>query len=203
MPASAPLPRNHPAEWKDLLWDTAKIVVDTIRTIQIHRALTQAWPSPHLDFWRMIIGNMFDAGAIHWCKLFGSPGDDDAGNPTHWKNIVADEDQFRNDLLRYLNITRRDWDAYGKKLRDFRNWDAAHYDERRRDLKTYPNFDIALKATYFYYDYLTMELARYGIDTRPLDLRDFSERFIDQARLIANAACGATKHMEEKVTISG
>jgi hypothetical protein len=181
----------------------AKIGVDTVRTIQAHRALNQAWAFPRLDFWCMINSNMFDAGAIHWCKLFGSPGDAGAGNPTHWKNIVADEDQFRKGLLRYINITRRDWDAYGEKLRNFRNWDAAHYDGRWREQKTYPDFDIALEATYFYYDYLAAELLKHQIRPEPFDLRAFSEAFIDQARLIASAACGATMHMEEKVTISG
>jgi hypothetical protein len=184
---------------EDILWAAAKIALYTARTIQVHRALVQTWASPHLDFWCMINSNMFDQAAIHWCKLFGSSD----GNSTHWKNIVTDENQFRNDLLRHLNIARPKWDAYGKKIRDFRNWDAAHYDEQRRELKTYPDFEIALKATYFYYAYLAAELLKHGIRPEPFDLGAFSEAFIDQARLIADAACGATKHMEEKVTISG
>ena len=92
---------------------------------------------------------------------------------------------------------------YGKKIRDFRNWDAAHYDERRRELETFPDFEIALKAAYFYYAYLVAELIKHGISYRTFDLGAFSEAFVDQARLIADAACGATKHMEEKVAISG
>ena len=199
MPAPALPPNMASPGRKDILWAAAKIAVDTVRTIQVHRALVQAWAFPHLDFWCMINGNMFDAAAIHWCKLFGSSD----ANPTHWKNIVADENQFRNDLLRHLNIAREEWDEYGKKIRDFRNWDAAHYDEQRRKLKTYPDFEIALKATYFYYAYLAEELLKHSIQPEPFDLSAFSEAFIDQARLIADAACGATKHMEEKVTISG
>jgi hypothetical protein len=199
MPAAALPPKIASPGQKDILWAAAKIAVDTARTIQVHRAVVQAWPSPPLDFWCMIIGNMFDAAAIHWCKLFGSSD----GNSAHWKNIVSDENQFRNDLLRHLNIMRPEWDKYGEKIRNFRNWDAAHYDEQRRELGTYPDFDIALKATHFYYAYLAAELLNHGIRPEPLNLSAFSEAFIDQARLIADAACGATKHMEEKVTISG
>jgi hypothetical protein len=199
MAVAASSPKNAPSDRKEILWAAAMIAVDTVRTIQVHRALDQVWAFPHLDFWRIINSNMFDAAAIHWCKLFGSSD----GNSTHWKNIVADADRFRNDLLQHLNIARTEWDEYGKKIRDFRNWDAAHYDEQRRDLKTYPDFGIALEATYFFYAFLVAELLKHSTRVERRDLRGFSAAFIDQARLIADAACGATKHMEEKVTVSG
>ena len=86
-------------------------------------------------------------------------------------------------------------------IRNFRNWDAAHYDEQRCQLRNYPEFEIALKATYFYHSYVVAELLKHKIPYEPVDLSVFSDAFMAQARLIADAACDATRHMEEKVTI--
>ena len=124
-------------------------------------------------------------------------------NLVHWKNIVADENQFRNDLLRHLKVARPEWDAYGEKIRDFRNWDAAHYDERGASRKLTLILILRSRPPIFYYAYLVAELAKHDIQSEPLDLSAFSEAFMGQARLIADAAWCATKHMEEKVTISG
>ena len=61
------------------------------------RVLSALDPDPPLNFWRILHGNLLDTAVLDWCKLFGS--DDEEHQKTHWKNVVADRDAFRAELL--------------------------------------------------------------------------------------------------------
>lgn len=115
---------------------------------------------------RLIHGNQLDSAVLEWCKVFGS--DDEA---THWKQVVpaADHDQFRSDLLASLEITVDVWAAYWNEMKSYRDNLIAHHIELNK-VANYPVLDLALKSSFFYYNYLIKELRSLGETRYPGDL---------------------------------
>jgi hypothetical protein len=80
------------------------LLATIVRNIRLGREFSKVCPSPHLNFRRVIYGNCTDTAVQDWCKLFGADG---GNNETlHWKTLATDVDQFRQDLLGALNITK-------------------------------------------------------------------------------------------------
>ncbi|MDA8248605.1 MAG: hypothetical protein M0Z28_05445 [Rhodospirillales bacterium] len=182
------------------LKDAVSVLVSLVRNAHLKRVLHSVDPEPHLNFWRVIYGNLLDLAVLEWCKLFGS---DNAGHqPTHWKNLVpaSDHGTFRQDLLQHLKIDIDEWMSYREKMKTYRDTCVAHDDVRKRvDVTVYPDLNIAMESSYFYYSYLLKELRRRGIGDYPTDLRTYCATFAEQATLIAREAMAATAEIKEKV----
>jgi hypothetical protein len=84
-------------------------------------------------------------------------------------------------------------------MKRYRDQSVAHFDERRRDIKRFPTFDLGLESAYFYYDFLLAELRKAGADYQPVDLRNYGKDFAAQCRDIAAAATNATKSFRESL----
>lgn len=176
-------------------------ITSFVRTVHLKRALVAVDDNPHLNFWRVIHGNCVDIGVVDWCKLFGN--DDAKKQPTHWKNQIpeADHDAFRAGLRSALGMTQDEWEECRAAIVKYRNIGAAHLQpDAHSDDDTYPDFDAALEATYFYYGQLLALPANVAERSQyPTDLREYSRRFEDQAKEIAKLALAATAGVRERV----
>jgi hypothetical protein len=54
------------------LSDAVEVLANLVRNIQLRRELSAACAAPHLNFWRVIYGDLSDIAVLEWCKLFGS-----------------------------------------------------------------------------------------------------------------------------------
>lgn len=182
---------------KQQLFDAVEVLVNLVRNIRLRRELKSVCASPPLNFWRVIYGDLTDIAVLEWCKLFGS--DDSEKQTVHWKNVVPDEDAFRQALFSRLNVSAEQWQAYWEHVKQYRDRSVAHHDQRRVEIKTYPTFDLALLSAYFYYETAIAELMKLGIEQLPNDLEAYADDFAEQCRGIAAAAMKATEAFEEKV----
>ena len=168
------------------------LLVQIVRCIQMKRVLSEIDPNPNLNFWLLIHGSFMDLPALDWCKIFGSNAE-----PTHWKGIATDHAQFKNSLLNHLDITDNEWAAYWEQMKNFRDELIAHQCTDSIVTK-YPEFDIALRSSYFYHDYLANLLTEQ--DSDPIEnLELYSLRFYEQTKKIAKKAIEATKGIHESV----
>jgi hypothetical protein len=69
------------------LTDIVQTLASIVRNIQLRLALHDVCPEPHLNFWRLIYGDLTDFAVLECCKLFAS--DDEQHQTTHWKNVWA------------------------------------------------------------------------------------------------------------------
>lgn len=134
---------------------------------------------------------------IDWCKLFGSHNE--VHQKLHWKNVVKDEGGFRKGLLRHLGIDYKQWSAYWRELKTYRDQHAAHADFNKRDVSRYPRVDLALSSSSYNYSTIIQELRLRGVSRYPDDLDSYCERFFKQAVAIGSKAIGATQGFTEIV----
>jgi hypothetical protein len=179
------------------LLNVVEILGSLIRNIALKKALHRANADPHLNFWRLIYGNQMDVPVLEWCKLFGS--DDADRQPVHWKNMVTDQDVFRNGLLEDLGIDRASWDAYWEEMKKYRDMNVAHHDLGGESISFFPKLDHALNSAFYYYDYVRSELKKMGTDQQPSDVRKYARDFEDKCVEVATAAMAATAHIKETV----
>jgi hypothetical protein len=179
------------------LTDIVQTLASIVRNIQLRRALHDVCPEPHLNFWRLIYGDLTDFAVVECCKLFGS--DDEQHQTTHWKNVVSDREQFGGDLLASLKLSMEEFFEYWQEMKGYRDMPVAHHDPGRRNILNFPNFNLALESTYFYYDYANGELQALGFQENPKDIRRYAMDFANQSKVIAAAAMEATKTISEKV----
>lgn len=183
----------------DPLIEVVNIIANLIRSVHLKRVLSELDPDPHLNFWRVLHGNLLDTAVIEWCKLFGS--DDEEHQKTHWKNVIADADKdaFREELYRTMGIDRAAYQAYWRDIKNYRDQHAAHRDFRKADVANYPKLDLALESCRVYYRHVIAKLREKGVDRYPDDLGQYGEAFAAQAKEIAQRALAATKDMKERV----
>jgi hypothetical protein len=179
------------------LTDAIEILANLVRTIHLRRTLSSVRADPHLNFWRVIYGNLTDMAVLEWCKLFGS--DDEKNQPVHWKNMASDPEQFHKDMLSRLKIYDSKWRSYWTDIKRYRDQSVAHHDHRRVEIRSYPSFDLALQSAYFYYDFLISELRKMGVDQHPKDLQSYGEAFAAECHDIGKAAFDATNSFRERV----
>ena len=178
---------------EELVKTQMALLVQIVRCIQIKKILHELDPDPKLNFWRLIQGGFLDLPTLDWCKIFGSNAE-----PTHWKEIAQDQDNFREEMLNYLEISATDWVEYWNHMKNYRDELVAHY-EMNSDVSSYPTLDIALKSSYFYYDYLANMLNE-GILEEPMEvLENYSKRFYSSAKKVACLALEATSELKEVV----
>ena len=168
------------------------ILVQIIRSIQLKKVLSDIDPEPDLNFWRLIHGGFLDLSVIEWCKIFGENSEN-----THWK-VLVDSDEgksnFRDNLFSHLSISSAQWDENWNHLKDYRNDHVAHHN-RDSSVAKYPDLDIALNSSFYYYSYLEGLTEGDRIDT----IEAYAERFYKQSRQIAEQAVAATSIFNETV----
>jgi hypothetical protein len=169
-------------------------LVRLVRSAKIKSVLSAIDPNPALNFWRVIHGDELDIAVLEWCKIFGTNTE-----PTHWKAIVPDSDQtrFRSDLLAALGIDEQTWTDYWHQMKAYRDNLVAHHIVAEKF--HYPVLDLALRSSYFYYEYLIKQLRTFGDKRFPDDLHGYAEDFEAQAREVAQRAVDATSDMKEQV----
>lgn len=101
------------------------------------------------EFWTHTIDAHLLQAAIHWCMVFGADG----CNPTHWKNLSADDSaelirSFRQCLFNKTGINSGEWEKYWKEMTSFRNQYAAHRELNYKN--PVPDFSIALNISHYY-----------------------------------------------------
>ncbi len=179
------------------------VLAAVIRNIHLKRVLHEVDSQPRLNFWCLIYGNLLDMAVIEWCKLFGS--DHEEHQPVHWKNIFpeAEHNTFRQGLLHDLKITHEEWLSYWEEVKGYRDNHAAHFNVdwlRHENERRYPRLELALQAAYYYYGKLISKLEANDAQHRyPKDIKEYSDRFVTQARKAARKAIAATADMVERV----
>jgi hypothetical protein len=175
------------------------IVTSVVRNIQLKRALHKSEREPPLNFWRLIYANSLDMAVIDWCKLFGSENE-----AVHWKKVIprSERDRFLKELLVAIGLSVDEWKAEREKVKTYRDKLGAHCDPEhlQSGQAYYPDLNVPLEATFFYYEWLLKILEEKGIDHRkPLNIREYADRFAKQAAEAAKAALAATATIEERV----
>src|SRR5262245_2677558 len=120
------------------------------QSITVRRMAEQIALEPKQTFWIMTVNLLADAGAIDWCKVFGSSDED-----THWTKVIPSDqhDQVRAALLRELGFSKSEWEAYHDGILRYRNELVAHHDINASVAK-YPHYDKAIVAANFMFDQL-------------------------------------------------
>lgn len=123
---------------QELIAETRRRLVSVVRCTHIKRAVSP--PSPHLNFWRVILGTLLDTGVLDWCVVFGADAEE-----THWKNVVpaAEHVGFRSGLLKALGLSESEWRAYWEEMKTYRNDHLSHKGDRQPE-DIYPRLDHAL-----------------------------------------------------------
>jgi hypothetical protein len=126
--------------------------------------------SPELqpEFWIPTIDAHILQAAISWCNVFGAEGSSDL----HWKHLSKVDSNrlqasFREGLPRWIGLGWPEWETYWKDMTGFRNKYVAHR-EKREYKKAVPKFDIALKVTYYYDNWVRNVISPDIFDEPPL-----------------------------------
>ena len=96
------------------------------------------------------------------------------------------------------NITAEKWGNYWQNMKNYRDNLVAHHIEKNK-VANYPELNIALQSSFFYYKYLINELNLSGVNHYPSSLSDYSEKFRKQAQEIAKIAIASTSKIKECV----
>ena len=106
-------------------------------------------------FWTKTIDVHLQMAVIDWCKVFGAHG---ANNQLHWKKTGDDLtkkelDNFRQMIYEHTGFSKRGWEDYNLKMRNFRDTYVAHYDITDPQ-EPVPYFLPALLVAYAYDDWV-------------------------------------------------
>jgi hypothetical protein len=171
---------------QDLIDETRRRLVSVVQCSHIKRAISSSAPSPHLNFWRVILGTLLDMAVLEWCVVFGADSEE-----THWKRVVplSDHAAFRSGLLTATGLSEGKWRAYWEEMKTYRNNHLSHKGARKPG-DIYPSLDHALTtAYYYYYDWLFRNDLLKGW---PPSLNSYATDFSALAQEVAKAALGAT-----------
>jgi len=112
--------------------------------------------------------------------------------------MVEDAEQFRQNLLGRLEITQEKWSEYWEEMKTYRDEGVAHH-QSDSTIENYPTLELALQASYYYYDYLYPYLRQLGISDYPESLEHYYKQLLTQAIDISETAYSATKGFEDLV----
>lgn len=158
-----------------------------------HRALKVNIKKFDQGFWRMIFSNCLDMAVLEWCKLFGANAEHH-----HWSKVFSDKDQFRQQILRAVGMTKDQWKTYWEELTQYRNEGVSHFSPDFRPSR-WPNLEPALKSVIACYDYLLIKLEEYGIQHGfPPSLKIYADKLYEQALIYSEKAYKETAQLEEK-----
>ena len=99
------------------------------------------------NFWNTVNGNFLDVCVLEWLKLFG-----EKNGKQSWENVITENDVFKKDLLKTLNITEDEFSLYINQMRKYRDKFIAHLDSDK--VADIPNLQIALESAIHFYNYL-------------------------------------------------
>lgn len=168
-------------------------LVYVARNIAHHRSLESFKDDFEQNYWILVFNNFLDIAVLEWCKAFGSRSE-----ATHWSNHVVDPDSFRVGLLERLGISDEEWHAYWEHIKQYRDEVVAHH-ERASKVTHYPDFGIALRACFYYYEVLIKQLRVFHVFDYPDSLEDYFERSLEQALTFSGVAYGSTRSLKEAV----
>lgn len=166
-------------------------LVHVVRNVACYRALNQYKAEFQQNYWILIYNNFFDSALLEWCKVFGSNDE-----PTHWKTLVADHDDFRKGLLTSLGTDQAGWAAYWESVKTYRDNLVAHH-QRNPDVTNYPTLDFALMSSFYYYPTLIKMFRDLGETRYPDELKPYYDRFLDQAEKFSELSYCSTKELKE------
>lgn len=147
-------------EDKEQLLKSKNTIIYVIHNIAISWAILEKASEVHV-LWGHIQNNLYDTTILHFIKMFYS---NKQGELIHWKQnpFLKDHDKFITDLLKELEINKDEWDAYIRYLKNFRDSLIAHTDTnaniQNKNISHYPEFDLMLKACFFYHAYIMQSL---------------------------------------------
>jgi AbiU2 len=104
-------------------------------------------------FWSAVNGALFDSCVLDWCKLFGRPKEHH-----HWRKVVIETAGFEAELLNHLGLNKEAFQQVIENMLEHRDKWVAHLDSETKG--TYPTFDIAKKAVWFYHAYAVKEAGK-------------------------------------------
>ena len=171
--------------------DHAYRLVYIAKNVAHHRSLNSFRDDFHQSYWILISSNFLDVAILEWCKVFGSKSD-----ATHWTSNVPDDATFRTGLFEKLKVTEAEWSAYWECVKTYRDKVIAHYDSTST-VNDHPDFCLALKACFYYYDMLNKQLKRGSIGGYPESLEDYYEKSLDQAKVFSETAYRATESLDD------
>ena len=178
--------------------DTYKYQIDLIanfvRQVMYHRAVGEVIKDFNQNYWIYTFNNCMEMAVLGWCKLFGANAEH-----LHWSKIFSDKETFRRHILDSVEMTKEEWNEYWQELRDYRNEWVSHYNPDFRPDR-HPSLEPALRATIACYQHLLEKLEQYSIHYEyPSSLKEYIDRFFNQALLLVEKAYLATKDLGENV----
>ena len=99
------------------------------------------------QFWITVNGNFIEICVLEWCKLFGLKDDEH-----YWEKVITDRASFFDGLMKLLEITNDEFEAYVKEMRSYRDKFIAHLDSE--NTMNIPVLLIAQQSASYLYDYL-------------------------------------------------
>lgn len=161
----------------------------------LKRAIEASDSDPHLNFWRIIIGNQLDVAVLEWCKIFGSNNE-----ATHWKQVIPEEEHatYKAELLAMLIFSEAQWNEYWKHMKAYRDNLVAHH-INGHNVAEYPDLTPALESAAYHYKYILPRIRELDKTPYPDDLLTYQIDFHKLALEVAAAALNATKNIPESV----
>lgn len=108
--------------------------------------------NPDISFWRVMNGNFLDQVVLEWCKLFA-----DRNGNHYCQNIVADQEEFKRDMLARLGVSEEAYNVYIKEMRSYRDKFVAHLDSD--SVMQIPHLSLAKDAVWFYHEHIVLKEA--------------------------------------------
>lgn len=125
-------------------------------------------------FWRTLNGNFLDICVLEWCKLFGNDKD-----IYHWKKIMNNPTQFKNEMFQELNIKQTDLETAWNSIKSYRDEFVAHLEDK--ETMRIPTFDLPLAAVIFYHKKIIDSSPDKNFVGLPLDIQVFYDACYSEA----------------------
>ena len=133
---------------KALLRRVGILCCHCIRNLAFYRAGWRAGkPLFQGEFMNTTNSNFLDVCVLEWCKLFG-----DKRGTHYWGKTIADQPIFFAGLLKSIDLTAAEFDAYIVEMRVYRDKFVAHLDTE--DVMHIPRLRVARRSVIFLYTYL-------------------------------------------------
>lgn len=150
------------------------------------------------EFWSLTIDSHILQAVILWCIVFGS----ESNNITHWKKLSKNNEEMKKDfkegLLKKLNLTSEGWENYWKEILDFRNNFAAH---RTLDYnKPVPFLDNTYRIALYYDEWIRKIILPDQFEEPPLE--ESCNIFKEKINLFAKNILLTTESFEKNITNS-
>jgi hypothetical protein len=166
------------------------------QSIRVRRMMEGIVLEPKQTFWIMTLNLLADAGAVEWCKVFGSPKGD-----THWSRALPKErrDELLAGLLIATGLSQDQWEEYRRSIVSYRDQLVAHHDLDASVAK-YPRYDAALKAASFMFGQLRSAVDPEILGGIPTSLNTWSQTVAQNMSVIVKKAFGASATLGSNVT---